>query len=144
MSLESHAWLWTIPLLPLVGSAIAGFLHFSVLRARRADSSEAGPTGLAAWVACLAMLGSFAASVAGFVQLQGLGPQARALYSTVHPWIAIPGQFQVDLGLLLDPLSSTMTLVVTGVGLLIHVYAAGYMKGDPGYAKFFAYLNLFV
>jgi NADH-quinone oxidoreductase subunit L len=144
MSGASNAWLWAIPLLPLAGSAIAGAIHFLSLRARRRDPADAGPAGAAAAVACLAMLGAFAVSAVGFVQLGDRAPDARQLFSTVHPWIAVPGQFQIDLGLLLDPLSSTMTLVVTGVGLLIHVYATGYMKGDPGYAKFFAYLNLFV
>ena len=47
-------------------------------------------------------------------------------------------------GLLWDPLSALMALVVTGVGSLIHLYSIGYMKGDPGYARFFAYMNLFV
>ena len=52
--------------------------------------------------------------------------------------------FQADWGFLLDPLSSVMILVVTGVGFLIHVYSTGYMAHDNGYYRFFGYLNLFV
>jgi len=52
--------------------------------------------------------------------------------------------FQADWGFLLDPLSSVMILIVTGVGFLIHVYSTGYMAHDGGYYRFFGYLNLFV
>src|SRR3970040_287248 len=58
-------------------------------------------------------------------------------------WIAA-GSFSVRLGLLLDRLSAVMVLIVTGVGFLIHVYSAGYMREDPGYSRYFAYLNLFI
>jgi NADH-quinone oxidoreductase subunit L len=91
------------------------------------------------------MLAAFALSVDGFWTLRGLEESARALRSPMWNWIDLPSAgIAFDVGMLLDPLSSTMTLVVTGVGLLIHIYSVGYMKGDPGYAKFFAYLNLFV
>ncbi|MCC7012267.1 MAG: NADH-quinone oxidoreductase subunit L [Planctomycetes bacterium] len=149
--MESHgsqAWLWSIPLLPLLGSAIAGALHFLTLRARKSQPQASGVASIAALVACVAMLAAFGCAIFGFNELRALGEHERALRSTAHHWISMGAEnarlFDFQLGLLLDPLSSTMTLVVTGVGLLIHVYAAGYMKGDPGYAKFFAYLNLFV
>src|SRR5262249_19532534 len=57
-------------------------------------------------------------------------------------WIQV-GTFRVDFRFLVDPLSSTMTLFVTGVGALIHLYAIGYMHGDERFSRFFAYLNLF-
>ena len=135
--------LWWIALLPLVGSAVCGVLHLATLRARRSNPSAGGPSGLAPWVASAAMLGAFALSIVGFLELLGLEPDARRLESGVWRWIDVEG-LSFHVRMVLDPLSSTMTLVVTGVGLLIHIYAAGYMKGDPGYAKFFAYLNLFV
>src|SRR5579885_1221975 len=50
----------------------------------------------------------------------------------------------LNFGLLLDPLSATMLMVVTGVGFLIHVYSAGYMEDDPGFGRFFAYMNFFI
>jgi NADH-quinone oxidoreductase subunit L len=69
-------------------------------------------------------------------------PEGDFLLSSV-PWIVLDG-FSVDLGLRIDPLSLTMLLVVTGVGLMIHIYSRGYMEGDPSYARFFASLSLFM
>ncbi len=144
----SQAWLWWIPLLPLIGSALCGALHLATLRARKSDPNAKGPSALAPVVACAAMAGALAFALRGFMDLRALAPSARTLLSTAWEWITIgdPARpwFDVDVALVLDPLSSTLTLVITGVGLLIHIYAAGYMKGDAGYAKFFAYLNLFV
>ncbi|MCK9620792.1 MAG: NADH-quinone oxidoreductase subunit L [Methylobacter sp.] len=68
-----------------------------------------------------------------------LQPYSRVLGS----WMAV-GSLSVPFGFYLDALSVTMLFVVTGIGFLIHLYAAGFMKGDPGYARFFAYMNLFV
>ena len=63
----------------------------------------------------------------------------------VGPWTWIPaGEFHVDLGLLVDPLTACLLIVVTTIGLLVHVYSIGYMSHDPGYWRFFAYLNLFM
>ena len=61
---------------------------------------------------------------------------------TLFEWVPA-GDFSVDAGLLVDPLSVTMALFVTGVGALIHLYAIGYMHGDRDFSKFFVYLNLF-
>ncbi|HZC52990.1 MAG TPA: NADH-quinone oxidoreductase subunit L, partial [Mycobacterium sp.] len=58
-------------------------------------------------------------------------------------WIPV-GSFQVDAGMLLDPLSMVFVLLITGVGALIHIYAVGYMKGDPGRRRFFGWFNLFI
>ena len=57
-------------------------------------------------------------------------------------WVPV-GSLKVDLAFLADPLSITMCLFVTGIGTLIHLYAIGYMHGDPRFSKFFLYLNLF-
>jgi len=62
---------------------------------------------------------------------------------TVATWIKF-GNFQVDLGFAIDPLSAVMALIVTGIGFLIHVYSLGYMAHDKGSPRFFAYLNLFI
>jgi len=94
-------------------------------------------------------LGS-AAVGAGFVfgcilfnELLALPADDRAHVITIFPWIAAGG-LQSAVAYQVDPLSVTMLLVVTGVGFLIHVYSIGYMHGDPGYWRFFSYLNLFV
>ena len=60
-----------------------------------------------------------------------------------HPWLTL-GPIHVDFSFVLDQLSLVMLLVVTGVGFLIHVYSVGYMHDDPGYARYFSYLNLFL
>jgi NADH-quinone oxidoreductase subunit L len=101
----------------------------------------AGASALAPIVASLAMAIAFALAVYGFTHVRGAAEHAIA--SSAWSWIDT-GTFPIDVAIVLDPLSSVMVLVITGVGLLIHIYAAGYMKGDAGYAKFFAFLNLFV
>jgi NADH-quinone oxidoreductase subunit L len=174
MDPNAYAWLWWIPALPLAGSVVCGVLHYVTIRARRpkvaraahghehtADHAGAhahaeehasahagddhaaapppGPSALAPWVAVLAMAAAFALALRGFAALG----DAPSIESPTWHWIDT-GTFPIDLAMTFDRLSCVMTLVITGVGLLIHIYAAGYMKGDPGYAKFFAYLNLFV
>ena len=105
--------------------------------------TPAGIGALAHPVAVLAMLLSFALSVFAVTQLAGMGEHATSIESGAWHWIDT-GAFGIDVSIVIDRLSAVMVLIVTGVGLLIHVYAGGYMKGDPGFAKFFAYLNLFV
>jgi NADH-quinone oxidoreductase subunit L len=121
-----------IPLLPLVGFLInASF-------ARRLSK---GASGL---VACAVMVLSFAISVAAVARLVQLPPDARVIDQTAFTWLS-SGQLSVDLTMRLDPLSSVMILVVTGIGSLIHVYSTAYMheETDPEYARYFSYLNLF-
>ncbi len=84
---------------------------------------------------------AFVVALWGFIKLLAMPPGA-ALVCGLWPWIAA-GPFHVELGLRLDALSAVMTLVVTGVGALIHLYSAGYMADDAGYARYFTYLNLF-
>ena len=74
--------------------------------------------------------------------LAAAGPEA-SLIETAYTWASI-GDISFDVAFYFDRLSAVMTLVVTGVGSLIHVYSTGYMKDDPGYARYFAYLNLFL
>ena len=75
--------------------------------------------------------------------LLGLSAQERLQTQHLFEWIPV-GAFSVGATLRLDPLSATMILVVTGIGTLIHIYAIGYMRDDPRYGRFFAYMNLFV
>ena len=135
-------WLWAIPGLPLLGSLICAVLYAQTLRTRKHNPSAVGPARLAHLVACAAMAGSFLCAVIGFMMLRGEGNES-GLESGAWSWIDT-GEFTIAISMVLDRLSSVMALVVTGVGLLIHIYAGGYMKGDAGFAKFFSYLNLFV
>ena len=121
---------WLVPAFPL-----AGFLVL-VAAGRRLGDPRAG------WLATTAMGGSFASSVAVFVALMARDPAERRFVVTLFEWVPA-GDFSVDAGLLVDPLSVTMALFVTGVGALIHLYAIGYMHGDRDFSKFFVYLNLF-
>jgi NADH-quinone oxidoreductase subunit L len=84
---------------------------------------------------------AFAVTLWAFVTLLGLPPGASLQYG-LWPWIAA-GSFHIELGLRLDALSAVMTMVVTGVGALIHLYSGGYMAEDEDYARYFTYMNLF-
>ena len=121
---------WLICAFPLAGFAVL------VVAGRRLGEPRAG------WLATAAMVGSFASSVAVFASLMGRDPAERRFVVTLFEWVPA-GDFSVDAGLLVDPLSVTMALFVTGVGALIHLYAIGYMHGDRDFSKFFVYLNLF-
>ncbi len=121
---------WLICAFPLAGFAVL------VALGRRLGEPRAG------WLATLAMAGSFVCSVAVFASLMGRDPAERRFVVTLFEWVPA-GDFSVDAGLLVDPLSVTMAMFVTGVGALIHLYAIGYMHGDGDFSKFFVYLNLF-
>ncbi len=122
---------WLIPALPL-----AGFLLLLVLGRRIGDPG-------AGWLATAMCGASFLATVWVFIGLQAEDPEARNFVQVLFAWVPV-GDLRVDAGFLVDPLSVTMALFVTGVGALIHLYAIGYMRGDPGFPRFFVYMNLFI
>ena len=118
---------------------------------------------LSGWIACLAVLVSLICSVIVFTHVKG----GAELNQTLYQWIAaesheysktelgsgesatplfewITGNFAFNIGFHVDSLTAVMLLIITGIGFLIHVYSIGYMHGDPGYTRYFAYLNLFV
>jgi NADH-quinone oxidoreductase subunit L len=95
------------------------------------------------WVASLMALGSFAVSVLLMLSLASNGYHAERVL--LFDWIRIPAaDFHVPWAMQIDTLSVTMMLVVSGVGALIHIYAIGYMHGDPDFSRFFVYMNLFL
>ncbi|MBI2845023.1 MAG: NADH-quinone oxidoreductase subunit L [Chloroflexi bacterium] len=96
-----------------------------------------------ALVACGAVGLAFAVALGVTGALLQTPPESREVEVSLFTWAAV-SDFQVDVSLLLDPLSAVMILVVSGVGFLIHVYSVGYMAQDPGFRRYFAYLNLFV
>ena len=87
--------------------------------------------------------GSFGFACAVFAGLVAKPAPERFFLQTLFEWVPV-GNFSVDVGFLVDPLSMTMTLFITGIAALIHLYAIGYMAGDEKFSKFFLYLNLFV
>ena len=124
-------YIWLIPILPLAGFVINGFLGKRL------------PPWLVGLIAFGAVGLSFLVSLLSLVDLLGLPEDGRIYDQFLFAWIPL-GDFQVDIAFRLDPLSAVMILVVSGVGFLIHLYSVGYMKGDPNYSRYFAYLNLFV
>lgn len=91
-----------------------------------------------------AMVGlSFVFSIAAFIELLGMDASARHFHQVLFDWIKV-GNFHAPATLLVDPLSCVMILAVSGVSFLIHIYSIGYMRGDPGYRRYFIFLNLFV
>src|SRR3989440_13013629 len=97
----------------------------------------------AGYLATLAVLVSFGAACVAFFALWGDAPHDRSHYSTVWTWLQ-SGSFSAGLRILVDPLSTMMMLVVSGVGSLIVAYSVGYMDGDDEERRYFAYMALFV
>ena len=129
--METLDLVWLIPALPL-----AGFLVLLVA-GRKLGEPASG------WLATLMSGGAFVVTVVMFFALLGEDEHHREHVYNLFDWLHVGG-FQVDVGFLLDPLSVTMALFVTGVGTLIHLYSIGYMHGDKDFSKFFVYLNLFL
>ena len=121
---------------------MAGFLFTALVGRRLGKGAHWVPVGVIfiAWVIAM---------VAVFNVLTGSAPLIEGSEDlhgyVVGPWTWIPaGDFQVNLGLFVDPLTACLLIVVTTIGLLVHIYSIGYMGHDPGYWRFFAYLNLFM
>jgi NADH-quinone oxidoreductase subunit L len=135
-------WLRWIPLLPGLAAAV----HGVSLGLLRRPLTRAATIGLS----CGAVGASFALACAAFWRLVQLPEGSRVLTDNFYTWIGAGVGAEVvsaDMAFLVDPLSAVMTLIVTGVGLLIHVYSIGYMdedhREDKGFQRFFCYLNLF-
>ena len=131
-----------IPLLPLA----AAIYHGVVLVLIRRQT----PRILTIAFSCGSVLASFVASCIAFWTLRGLAVESRVLVDNVYTWFGAgvgDTTFSAELSFSLDPISAFMTLIVSGVGLLIHVYSIGYMddddRDDKGFQRFFCYLNLF-
>lgn len=136
-------YIWLIPVLPAVGALINGVIGKRL------------PKTFIHSIACIVVLLSFVLSLLAVLELSSSedrvfekdyftwigGGSARL---TTGPEAGKIAKVNVPFGLLLDPLSSVMILVVTGVGFLIHVYSVGYMAHEEGYYRFFSYLNLFM
>jgi NADH-quinone oxidoreductase subunit L len=125
-TLLSYAWL--VPAFPLVGFLISGFGK------NRLKNNQAGIVG------SMAVILSFVYSLALFLSMRSAGQTSATI--TLFSWIASAGM-NIPFAFLIDPLSLTMMLIITGVGSLIHLYSIGYMHGDGRFNSFFAQMNLF-
>ncbi len=129
--MKTNLLLWIL-LLPMFGSAFHGIL---LLFGKKLPRETTGT------ITSLISIGTFVASVLAFFMLQGLPSRTPQLRTPLYTWLQV-GSFQVDLTLLLDPLSAMMLLIITGISSLVHIYSIGYMRGDPGSQRYFSYLNL--
>jgi len=122
---------WLIPAFPLFG-----FLTILLFGRRMGDP-------LSGWFATSMVFASFLVAVWIYSDLLGMDESEREHVENLYSWVPV-GNLQIDLAFLVDPLSITMSLFVTGIGGLIHLYSIGYMHGDDKFSKFFLYLNLFI
>src|SRR5262245_41402462 len=122
---------WLILAFPLAGSILIGLLY------RRLTGLTAGIIGT------LAIAGSFICAILPTISLQGRAEDSRQVVTSLWDY-AVTAGIDAKLSILIDPLSLFMALVVSGVSMLIHLYAVSYMASDRGYVRFFAYLNFFV
>ena len=125
-------YIWLIPVLPLIGFIINGLFGAKM------------PKRLVTLVGNLTVFGSFVlACVLYWIMWQTPEFGEAGIRNVVFTWLHV-GDFHVNFAFLFDKLSGTMTLMVAGVGFLIHVYSVGYMADDEGYGRYFSYLNLFM
>jgi NADH-quinone oxidoreductase subunit L len=122
---------WLVLALPLAGSIVIalGFRDW--------------PGKLAGWIGTGAIFAAFLCSIGALVTLEDRPEQAREVTSSLYQYASAAG-LDIDLGILVDPLSVFMILVVTGVSSLIHLYSVAYLWTDRGYSRYFSYLNFFV
>jgi NADH-quinone oxidoreductase subunit L len=165
-------WVWLLPILPLAGFVINGLLslagaHFGPTDPNSADSHHADSgdapvvshdegegsgddhavkrhrfAGVVSVVGPGVLILSFLLAVGIWQAMAGAQP-AAPFVQRYFSWMPV-GDLQIDAAFQLDQLSMVMILVITGVGALIHVFSVGYMRDDPGYPRYFSYLNLFV
>ena len=129
--------LYLIPLMPLIGAILNGKIAAWVAR-----KNGNPPEKLVSLIGVLFPLLSFAfvlSAVWPFLFQDVSAPRIENIFQ----WMS-SGNFKLDFALRMDRLSAIMAMVVTGVGSLIHLYSTGYMHGDKGFARYFAYLNLFL
>jgi NADH-quinone oxidoreductase subunit L len=167
------SYVWLLPLLPLLGFVLNGLLsltsafHFGPDDPGAAHGSESHAVtahdhtgggahgddhhpvqrhrhaGLASLIGPGVLIAAFGLALAIFFAMRGLGEMHAPFVQRYFSWMPV-GDLTIDAAFQLDQLSMVMVLIITGVGALIHLFSVGYMRDDPGYPRYFAYLNLFV
>ena len=167
------SYVWLLPLLPLLGFVLngllaltsvfhfgpddpsaahdesghgAGFAHDSTVGAHGDDHPPVArhrSAGLVSLIGPGVLVASFGLALAIFLAMRGAGELHTPFVQRYFSWLPV-GDLNVDAAFQLDQLSMVMVLIITGVGALIHIFSVGYMQDDPGYPRYFAYLNLFV
>jgi NADH-quinone oxidoreductase subunit L len=123
---------WLAVVLPLIGAVLNAAIAFW----RPAAKTAVSVVGVGS------LVGSFVVAVGVFTEL--LHAPVASFRVLLWSWMPVTDRFSIDLAFQVDHLSAVMMLVITGVGGLIHLFSVGYMRSDPGYARYFAYLNLFI
>jgi NADH-quinone oxidoreductase subunit L len=168
------SYVWLLPLLPLLGFVLNGLLSLaSAYHAGPADPDTAHgagghgahpahdqtgggghgddhhPVARHRYASLVSLIGpgvlfaAFGLAFAIFLAMRGVGEMHAPFVQRYFAWMPV-GDLLVDASFQLDQLSMVMVLIITGVGALIHLFSVGYMQDDPGYPRYFAYLNLFV
>ncbi len=127
-----HKYIGLALLFPFIGFIINGLFGWKIKKEK-----------IIGWFGSLAVGASFVIFLLIYIELLGLQSLERKIIVEYFSWIKT-GSLDVSFSYLVDQLSILMAMVVTGVGFLIHVYSIGYMHGERGFARFFAYLNLFI
>lgn len=125
-------YFYLITVLPLVGFLINGLFGTKIKNEK-----------VSGIIGSLMVLGSFIITIMAYLHITSLPEGSRSITIPLFSWITT-GSLNISAAYLVDPLSVTMCLIITGVGFLIHIYSIGYMHGDRGFARFFAFLNLFI
>ena len=120
---------WLVPLIPFIGFLINGLGRNTLSK------------NLIGFIGSSVIFISFLISIGIFFELGSDVSKSHEIF--LFDWISA-GALKIPLSFLVDPLSSIMLLIITGIGFLIHVYSIGYMHDDEGFGKFFSYLNLFI
>ena len=128
------SYILLIPIIPLAAFLLLGIFYKKI---KPAVSGYIGVLGLLS----AAVLSFYAAYDYFFVSGKVEGVYQTFVEKTV--WMNFTDTLHIDMGILIDPISVMMLIVVSVVSLMVHIYSRGYMKGDPGYTKFFAFLGLF-
>jgi len=128
-----HGYAWLLLVLPLLGFVLNGAVG------RRLSKAWIGLIG------CGVIGAAFVVALIAYFQVMGWSTHDQVTKGNLdyYQWVQA-GSLKIDFGMLIDPLSATMLLIVTGVGFLIHVYSVGYMHDDEDFSRFFAYMNLFI
>ncbi len=150
---------WLLPILPLLGFVINGILALWGARVGPDDPDMAHGAGTAGddhhaikphrYAGIVSIVGpavvalSFLIALTIYAAMLGASGIEAPFIRSYYSWMPV-GSLQINAALQLDQLSMVMVLVITGVGMLIHIFSVGYMREDPGYPRYFAYLNLFI
>ena len=129
-----NSYLLWIVLSPMLGSILLGLLYLYSIKIRKINDVV---------FSVIALFTPFVSFVLTFLLFLKLSNGSKDMTYTVFKWLKV-SNFDINISFLADHLSIFMALFVTFIGWLIHIYAVGYMKGDEGYGKFFAYFNLFL